>query len=201
MVVAVVVLGSVEKQSTMHLLRRSAAALSSGLTARRCSPTTTSEASNAPLDASLGFTNMDTDPRSHAWWALIRSACKQTRNTSSFTARRRGERERDASRELTRASGTEGDAAAARSRSSERSMNGSHHSEADAVLLVVVVAAAAAGVEAVAGAEEAPPLAMGGEGGDAETLGWRSRARCPFFSIWELGAASSNGKPPSRGEG
>jgi hypothetical protein len=174
MVVAVVVLGSVEKQSTMHLLRRSAAALSSGLTARRCSPTTTSEASNAPLDASLGFTNMDTDPRSHAWWALIRSA---------------------------RASGTEGDAAAARSRSSERSMNGSHHSEADAVLLVVVVAAAAAGVEAVAGAEEAPPLAMGGEGGDAETLGWRSRARCPFFSIWELGAASSNGKPPSRGEG
>jgi hypothetical protein len=80
-------------------------------------------------------------------------------------------------------------------------MNGSHHSEADAVLLVVVVAAAAAGGAAGAGAEEAPPLAMGGEGGDAETLGWRSRARCSFFSIWELGAASSNGKPPSRGEG
>jgi hypothetical protein len=125
---------------------------------RRCSPTTTSHASSALLDVSLGFPNMDTDPRNHAWWFLILLACSTVRYwlqpLCSGTMQVGGGRGKD----LTRASET--GPAAARSRSSERTTKESHQSEADKVFVVpvaevgVVTAAAEVGMAA-------PPLAMG----------------------------------------
>jgi hypothetical protein len=125
---------------------------------RRCSPTTTSLASSALLDASLGFPNMDTDPRSHAWWFLILLACSTVRywlQPPVFGTMQVGG---GGGKDLTRASGT--GPAAARSRSSERTTKESHQSEADTVFVVpvaevgVVTAAAEVGVAS-------PQLAMG----------------------------------------